>query len=466
MIYFKVGDFVKKEYIEICKLTYKNQRYICLLDDENKYFFLKIVGNEYKYITIKELVSLHRELFMNIPIQCIKKDKLKKISFIPKVYLGGILLAVTLTLTSCFSKRSSYVQNPTLNETISTTYTTTDKEKDIEQYIQNQYLDKPIEEENVTDNYLGTTVYDLSDIDIILPDKATTSDITNTINNNKNINNNYKKYILQYVEDTIKKDPTIDLRVFKKNLETLKIIECTKDKLMFESLSSDSYACYRKDKNTIYVLDNYNYEEDPWAFQVLYHELSHAARNSSWKEGRKTISVKFSNQLSYGNIIEEALNSVYAVSLYNENQKDIAYQLQSNYMKIMIDTMDNYSIEDYMKHDYSYFQQKLNEYNQNNLSKKVLALIELQYKDFHNDSYQIDQKDYNLIYEYITEMYLKDKIQNIKDISQLHQVINELKGKILYDVPEEYNINSSYFNDVALRYFEEYSQKKEFSYNR
>ena len=457
---------MKKEYIEICKLTYKNQKYACFLDDDNKYFFLKIVGNKYSYITIKELVSLYKELFTNIPIQCIKKDKLKKISFIPKVYIGGILLAVTLTLTGCFSKKSTSFQNPTIKETISTTYTTDDKEKDIEKYIQSHYLEEPIQTTKINDSYLGITVYDMDEIDKILPNKVSISEIANTINNNKKISNNYKKYLLRYVEDTLKKDSTIDLRVFKKNLETLDIIECTKNELMFESLSTDSYACYRKDKNTIYVLKDYDYESDPWAFQVLYHEFSHAARNTRWKENKKNIYVKFSNQPSYGDVIEEALNSVYAISLYNENEKDIAYQLQSNYMKIMIDTMDNYSIEDYMKHDFSYFQQKLNEYNQNDLSKKVLALIELQYKDFHNDNYQIDAQDYNLIYEYITEMYLKNKIDKIKDVNQLHQVINELKGKILFDVPEEYHINSSYINEVALKYYEDYSINHINSYQR
>ena len=334
MIYSYLGDIVKKEYIEICKLTYRNQRYVCLLDDDNQYFFLKVIKDKYNYITLKELVSLHKELFTNIPIQCIKKDKSTKISFIPKVYIGGILLAVSLTLTSCFSKKSTTIHTPTLKETISTTYVTDDKEKDIEKYLQSHYLEEPIETDKIQENILAITVYDMDEIDKILPNKVSLNDITNTINNNKNINDHFKTYIIQYVEDTIKKDSSIDLRVFKKNLDTLKIIECTEHELMIESLSTDSYACYRKDKNAIYVLKDYNYEQDPWAFQVLYHELSHVARNAQWKEDKKTIYTKFSNQPSYGDVIEEALNSVYAVSLYNENEKDIAYQLQSNYMKV------------------------------------------------------------------------------------------------------------------------------------
>ena len=54
--------------------------------------------------------------------------------------------------------------------------------------------------------------------------------------------------------------------------------------------------------------------------------------------------------------------------------------------------MDNYNYQDFVEHNVTYFENKLNEHNQNDQAVKIIGLIDLQYKDHHDKQIQVEQE--------------------------------------------------------------------------
>ncbi len=447
---------MEKEYLEICKINYQNKDYLYLLDEDNKAFFLGIKGNDVAYITLNEMLELQK-VFYNYPhVLNIKKGK--KHRFTPKIVIGGTLITLTLGLTSLFSQKTNVNYTPV--ETIS--YTENKTPSEIEKYIENNYLKEKVSVDTYQKSQFGNDVYvyDMSYLTDEYASDAVFDTLRQTVQNNAKINAKYKAFLQTYIDDLEKNNPDVDVRAFNENLKTIEFIECNKTKLSIKSFSTDSYACYRKDENKIYLLENQDFINDAWAHQVIYHEISHALREARWEKNNQSIRVKFSDSSGYGDIIEEAMNSVFAVNLYDKQENDIAYQLQSNYIKLILSLLDNYNLSDYVNHSFSYFEDCLNKQNENEEAKRIMALIELQYKDFHSDTLNVEPEEYYPIYDYIVTMYLNKYANDKMTLYEIENLVNEAKEQILFDVPQEYNINEEYFNQIARSYYNRLNQQE------
>ena len=122
----------------------------------------------------------------------------------------------------------------------------------------------------------------------------------------------------------------------------------------------------------------------------------------------------------------------------------------------MIENMDNYDIVDYMNHSSSYFVKKLDEWNHdNNYAKSLLELIEMQYKDYHNDDIELPQEQYYPIYDYISDMFLRKHVTPGMSYEEAKNQMNILLEQILFDIPEEYNIDTNHFYEYLDEYCNE-----------
>ncbi len=291
------------------------------------------------------------------------------------------------------------------------------------------------------------TVYELQYLEEILGWKPVDAEtVKKTMYANPDIPEKFRDFIAEFIDRVAAKHPDADLRVFNENLKTLKITECTKNELMHASLSVDSYGCYVQTENCIYVLDGPLPEEGTWDFQVMYHELCHAMRlyNRSVDDDRYKVSVGLDCRLM---TCDEALNSLFAVSLFNYEETDIAYQLQSNCYGVIVDCMEGYyDISDYINHSQSYFAKKLDEYNGNtNYAYTIFKLIEEEYNDYHSDNIERDFSLYKPIYEYIARMYYGKYLTDDMTDDEKTVLADRLKDRILFDVPEEYAIDPEIF---------------------
>lgn len=453
-----------KEYRKIAEFIYKNNMYIMYLDSKNKHYFLKKTENGLIYPTLSELVELSA-FFSDIPTQCAVRDQNnEKVKFIPKVLIGGV--AVTLSL-SLFSLGLGINANYKNIEEIES-YTTSTEAQVIE-YISLDEETKDVDKGLQVDTYLESDspkykyIYDMDYLNKVFNyDNVSIDEVKDVIKNNDKISDKYKNLLYSYCDALINKYPNIELRVFYENLKTLEIVECNKEELATYSLSNISYGCYNRNENKIYVLEGYDYQYGTWAYQVIFHEISHCLRTRKTNDGEEEIKIQAEGKNFSNTITNEALNSLFAVSLFDYEEKNVAYQLQSNYFSIMLDVMDNYKLDDYVQHSLSYFAKALDDFNGNeNYATCILELIQMQYKDYHSDSLTLEQRSYYPIYDYLCDMYFNKYITEGMSLEEAREIYNRLIEKVTYQVPYEYNIDLNRFS----KNFDDYCYLKGISNN-
>ena len=169
------------------------------------------------------------------------------------------------------------------------------------------------------------------------------------------------------------------------------------------------------------------------------------------------VSIQFMGLNYYDIPNAEALNSLFAVSLFDYEERDIAYQLQSNTHQLILSCMDNYSLSDYVNHSMTYYAQQLDAYNHDdNYATTILSLMNEQYEDFHDDQREEPQSTYYPIYDYVTKMYLGKNLTPEMSQEEAKAVMDDFMEKLLFDVPEDYHIDTDHFYE----YFEEYYQNE------
>ncbi len=457
-----------KNYRKVMQFKFKNNTYNMYLDNKNRRFFLRCNDDgSLAYLTLGELIILCDSL-KSIPyVMNIERDSLKsKIRLIPKVILKGTAVVLTpLIMMTAWAQYKSYQRLKNVS------YVKNDNavvnEIDIDEYVSLEDAEAQEDDDLVVDTYVTIPkigeegykrilIFDSAYLDMVLDyDTVTLEDLKEVINNNPKISATFKPLLYEYVEAVCKKEG-VELRVLYENLKTLEVVECSKNELVQKTLSVDSYGCYIRTENKIYVLENHEYKKGTWDYQVIFHELSHALRTGMWDKNGTEVRVQVEG-FNYNNTITaEALNSIFAVNLFDYKERDVAYQLQSNYHQVFLECMDNYDIVDYTKHPLSYYAKKLDEFTgKDNYATVMFELIDMQYKDYHSTSIETEQSSYYMLYDYIMEMYFKKYITSDMSYEEAVRVKDELLDKILYDVPEEYNIDTNYFQEYLDKYCEQ-----------
>lgn len=451
---------------KILSLNYNKELFTLFLTAEKKYIILKNYENLYTYPTTEEFSYIYHFLYKK---NYVNKVELKK--FIPKVIFKGT--AITLSAATIFLLY--------MNKKINDDY------QDFLERSQNVYIEETVDitdvsaaeyfeiedEDNLTAVEVKTIyesdllkykiIFDFDYIDELFEQESVSiSEFQTVINNNSDIADNLKPYVLEYVTNSYAETPDLDLRILYENLKTIKIIEADESTIMFEALSTNAVAVYLKNTNTIYVNENNDYENDSWSYQVLMHELTHVAKYYDTVYNDYSVQVKTSYDYNFNIILEEALVSYYAVQIYDKNELNIAYQLQSNYISILIDCMDNYELRNIVEKDITYFLSQLDSYNnQEGMSVYIFELINAQYQDFYDDQITISQDQFYEIYDYIAKMYFDKYINDNTTYEEATVILNELIYKLTYDVPDEYNIDTNHFKEYFETYYQNLSENSQ-----
>lgn len=313
------------------------------------------------------------------------------------------------------------------------------------------------------DSFSGTSlnVYDSAYLDRYFDYPSPSIDeVKSTLRANQNIPEEQKAIIGYFIDRVYALYPKTDFRPLDFNLRTLEVVEVDEWGMGMATLSPSAYACYVRTENRIYLPQGKTFEPGGWDWQVIIHELSHALRTVDYDDDRDDWDGQFRYVISspeHANTIgEEALNSLFAVSLLEYEERDIAYQLQSNMVSVMLDCMDNYSLADYPNHSYSYFLSKLDEANgDHNYAESIMKLMEAQREDWEEDRWDRPQSVYYPLYDYICKMWLDKNAAPGMDASELDALVADLLERVMYDVPEEYHIDADEFTRYAQGYYAE-----------
>lgn len=478
-----------KEYSEILTFNFRNKLFKLFIDKNGNRFYMQTDSNDNllyanidDYVEIDNILSnpyipMIQPLVMDNQYNSYDKNKYeinndynknkyhKKHNIIPKVIISGVAVLLTPTLLGFYIKHNQDKYNhvrlrereqTNYEESISTeiTETSTYDPNEFDTSAAARRIPKNLDVDTFFDNGSIYYIYDTSYFDkTTYGNKPTLIEVESAINLNGKIPDSVKPVIINYAEDLFKTYPDIDCRNFIENIRTLDVEVCSQSEIKKYTFGDNALGCYIRGDNKICVLDTADYKNDMWAKQTIYHELSHCFRNGDFNKNGRSYVVRFSGLGLSNDIVEESLNSLFAVSLFGYEEKDIAYQLQSNMTKIMVESMDNYSIEDYANHSLSYYAQKLDEFNgDDNYATTMLALMAFQYDDFHTDRINAAQSEYYPLYEYISNMYYKKYLNKEMSYEEAKLVADRLVEELMFDVPEDYNIDVNYF----YTYFDNY----------
>ena len=442
-----------KEYRQVLKFNYKNHEYVMLLDNDNKRFFLKIIGDKLTYLTDEEYIDL--TIFFASNPKIMKVVGKKKIKLIPSIISGGITTILTFSvLTSCFKSSENQVNNLFPDKTTSEIVKDEEDFKNIMSLSDSQTIDS----ENDTYEYKGHTlyIYDKDYLDLVFKNENITYGmLCRQIDMNVNIPSDFKSILYDYCLALTTKHPNVDLRVFYNNLKTLEVETCTSEEIELKTGISDSYGCYDSFKNKIYVIKDFDYNNDLWAHQVIFHELTHCAIIGNYEIDGRKVRVQPEGSKFNNEITSEALTTLFTVSLFDYEENSLSYQLQSNFHKIMLDCLgDNYSLDDYFNHSLSYFENALNKYNGSEDAAVILELIQTQFKDYHSTMINVSKEEYYPIYEYVCDMYYKSNISPYMRRDEMIEVADSLYRKVSRYVPNDYKIEKKLFYDYLDNYLQ------------
>lgn len=134
----------------------------------------------------------------------------------------------------------------------------------------------------------------------------TTDELKQAVNNNSNINNEFKQYFYNYINKYCKKYPKLDKAVFLKNIESL-------EKISIEDIEASNtlgtFSC-GEHKITIDV-DTYNNDES----NTIYHEIGHLNQGVVIENKDYIIRILFDDNMNYnyrfGRSFLEILNTYF-----------------------------------------------------------------------------------------------------------------------------------------------------------
>lgn len=440
----------------VCKVFYNNKLFQMLINENNfRYFVEYKPDGTIQYPELEDLIGLEIEFVKNPHVLNAKRDsenednQKKKSKIWPKVLIGGVVAPLTLSILLMGFSIHSWRTTPDIEIKV---------QRELGFLVEERAEDLEIEYFRESPTFPFTYVYDVEYLDKIFPNEVVTKDmVVDVIKNNPNITGRYEPFLLEFLDLYTKAYPNADLRILYHNFETLKIVECADEiELLKHTLSLDSYACYMMPENTIYTAASYDYKKGTWDYQVIMHELAHASR-TYWRDSNDDGRIDIKAQADGLNMnylsVNEALNSIFTVNMFDYEERDIAYQLQSNMLLAILDSIDTYEIGDYANHSVSYFASKLDEFTgHHNYASVMLHLMDTQYNDYHSDRIEIPEREYYPLYDYISDIYYKTRIHSGMSHDEMLAVCDELVERVTYDVPAEYHIDTTHF----YTYLEDY----------
>lgn len=450
------------EYRIINNFFHNGNKRIILVDKNNKYFFLDENRN---YINLDEFIDIAKIVSVNpktIRQFFFQKKKSEKITIIPKVIVNGLLVPLTssVLMTGCAAQEVDYEE---IGNSISVVNELELDEKSQKAY--DAYLDNVddetvlFEEASIKSNEFGTLINDSKGLDTVLnntKDDVKYDDIRRDINN-LDTTEELKEIYITLANNLEQQYPNLDLRIWDINLKTMKFEFKPKELLDAMGMSLGYYSI---DTNTITIQEGLDFTPGTLEYQMVVHEMGHPIRDSNFSIDENDYYCSFSTDFDNYNYTREALNSILTLRSYDQEETHIAYTLTSHMFEVMLECMDNYSMEDYVNEDITYLIEKLNETNGDKMAIEILNLLELKCRDTKDDSFYIPQNYYYGLYDYVARMYYNKYITDDMSPEEIKQVKDNLVIRLTTDISPETEIDTAHFDD----YIGEYCKERNLNY--
>lgn len=469
---------INNKFRKIAKFYFKDGEYQLFLNQNDKMSFLRLDNGKYYYPELGDVIDMVKIFAGKTEHQRqeIKKDskKIQFYTFVPKVMYAGALLTITASLLAgCARKSNNYTALSSVNfsQETSTENNTSKLEDEIVEDVDSKYLSYLAPADDEFDFQYKSDYEDFSMVKILKArdssgldqifgsNQITVEDIRAVCEQNPKIPEKYKDFIVNYVTEWEQHYPNSDFRILYHNLKTLELIEATESQIIQEAMAYNALAVYLRSENKIYVQQDLDISKDSEGYIILTHELSHAMRGADYylDDGTRVI-LEFYEYYRMGKYTEEALINYFAYEMQGLNKKSIYYPLQSNYFRIILNSID-YTGTDFTRHSINYLMDKMDEYmGDEQYAYHIIALIDAQ-ASLHFTSYaEVDFTEFDELYDYILRIYLKNKIYEGMNYEEAQEVFNAFIEEVFYGINLEtttYNMSVETFEGPFNDYLEE-----------
>ena len=236
------------------------------------------------------------------------------------------------------------------------------------------------------------------------------------------------KEIYKTLADNLERQyPDMDLRIWHINLQTMEFEEIGANILEACGINT---AYYSISGNTIKIQEDLDFQPGTLEYQILVHEFCHPIRSLDFEVGETSCSCRFEGLGDDYDVINEALNSILALRSYDQDDALIGYTVVSHMLEVILECMDNYTLQDYVEHDVYYFASKLDEMNGDGNAIEVLNLMQLCWDDIKDHEVFFPVEFYYGLYDYIARMYYDKYLSSDMSTDQVQSVEDELIGKL------------------------------------
>lgn len=415
------------EFMLVGEIKFKNKKIAIFRDKNFRHTFLEKDGENYSYLdyeTYMEIDRIYNKKILYFPGEVKKGQKFK---FVPKmlVSIGGALVAVTLTLTGC--------QN--VNAVSDTQIVMPHNLFDAHEFISEDYY-------SIDESSKQIYIYSDDALTQFLPNEykenPTYEQLYSAIAENQNIDDNFKEYMYEFVDNLQKANMNLDLRPFYMNIKTLKV-DYVSGADMKGITGGEAKGVFFPDRHTIYI----NKEKDESLLNVVRpHEIGHMMNNLYFDYKGYTAIRDFSRNGSYGFMVEEGMDSLFVDTIYGMDPSELPYRFVNNYSKALIDSTD-YSFETYINGSITEYENTLANEMEYSMSQEY-PLMDLMY-DISNAGTEYiyeeyDRSNYTKIDMTFAYIYFNNLITNTssyEDVLKIYQdyidtiIANNEKGVII-----------------------------------
>lgn len=268
--------------------------------------------------------------------------------------------------------------------------------------------------ENKIDKYFTIDYKDvksLDDLKLYFDSDITIDNVFESLANNKNINDEYREYTVEFLNLLNKEFPNINLTVINENIKKFNIKEITKEEM---KKKGDRAAYYNIEETTIYMQNDYEIFQNKKIF--YFHELWHMF-NNLWIMKDNTIYVKTTkNDNEVRTAFDEGMTTYLSNRLYKTSNK--SYINEKNIIEVLEYIIGSDLIDMYLNYGVEGVERLLSIRND---SKNVSRLIELMSNELNGDLENPIE-----IFEIIFDIYKNSDKFDYKNHEKLYNILSNL----------------------------------------
>ena len=230
-------------------------------------------------------------------------------------------------------------------------------------------------------------IQDAEHLTYFLPDKyrenPSYDQLREAIRQNENLDDTVRGYLDSYVDRLETAGYNIDLRPFYMNLSTVKVAYVSNAEMV--AITGGGKGVFLPDQHMIYLNEEDN--SVPLDF-LLPHEISHMLSNLYFDYKGYTAIRDFC-VVTYGFIVEEGLDSLFADTLIGEDPIELPYRVCNNYCRVLMEATD-YSFETYINKCIYDYREVLDQENVNGSGvhgDTIIHLLEGATRDYRRNEY-------------------------------------------------------------------------------